>query len=233
MNRTVTVANVGRLFFPQSQSLGIDRGEYSVAMLDKIVYAGVNNSSFEQGRKDLSKLAEVEVSAKQVERVCKRIGAERVAERDEAVAKYQALPLTQRKEAPAGVTAPDLVVVGCDGGRLQILERTGVQIEAEKAPAAEDGRRGKHWREDKIGMLQTMKSEVLASDPCPEIPDHFVDPTRILKLARELKKQALPSEDAVKETPEPEVGVETLAEDRDVYQPPEVKEKRFVASRVR
>lgn len=202
-------------------------------MLDKIVYAGVNNSSFEQGRKDLSKLAEVEVSAKQVERVCKRIGAERVAERDEAVEKYQALPLTQRKEAPAGVTAPDLAVVGCDGGRLQILERTGVQIEAEEAPDAEDGRRGKHWREDKIGLLQTMKSEVLASDPCPEIPDHFVDPTRILKLARELKKQAPPSEDAVKETPEPDVGVETLAENRDVYQPPEVEKKHFVASRVR
>ena len=49
-----------------------------MALLDKIVYAGVNNSSFEQGSQDLAKLAEVEVSAKQVERVCKRIGAERV-----------------------------------------------------------------------------------------------------------------------------------------------------------
>src|ERR1700722_1774739 len=33
MSRIVTAANVGRLFFPQSKSLGIDRGEYSVAML--------------------------------------------------------------------------------------------------------------------------------------------------------------------------------------------------------
>jgi hypothetical protein len=48
-----------------------------------------------------------------------------------------------------------------------------------------------------------------------------------------VKKQALPSADAVKETPEPEVGVATLAEDRQVYEPPEVQEKRFVASRVR
>jgi hypothetical protein len=233
MSRTVTAAHVGRLFFPQSQSLGLDRGAYSAAMLDKIVYAGVNNSSFEQGSKDLCKLAETEVSIKQVERVCKRIGAERVAERDEAVAQYQALPLTQRKEAPAGVTAPDLAVVGCDGGRLQIMERSGAQVEAEEATAPEDGRRGQHWREDKIGLLQTMKSAVSARDPCPEIPESFVDPTRILKLARELKKQALPSEDAVKETPAPEVGVETLAENRHVYEPPEVQEKRFVASRVR
>ena len=197
MSRTVTAVNVGRLFFPQSKSLGIDRGEYSVAMLDKIVYAGVNNSSFEQGSKDLSKLAEVEVSAKQVERVCKRIGAERVDERNEAVEAYEALPLSERKATPAGVSAPELAVVGCDGGRLQILDRSGVQVEAEEASDAADGNRGKHWREDKIGVLQTMKSEVSASDPCPEIPECFVDPTRILKLARELKKQSLPSEDAV------------------------------------
>ena len=204
-----------------------------MALLDKIVYAGVNNSSFEQGSQDLAKLAEVEVSAKQVERVCKRIGAERVAQRDEAVETYQAIPLTKRKEVPVGGTAPELAVVGCDGGRLQILERTGAAVEAEEATAAEDGRRGKHWREDKIGLLQTMQSEVAASDPCPAIPEQFVDATRILKLARELKKQALPSEDAVKETPEPEIGVETLAENGRVYEPPEVQEKRFVASRVR
>jgi hypothetical protein len=233
MNRTVTAANVDRLFFPQSQSLGIDRGTYSVALLDKIVYAGVNNSSFEQGSQDMSKLAEVDVSAKQVERVCQRIGVERVVQRNEEVATYQALPLSQRKEAPADVTAPDLAVVGCDGGRMQIWERSGASVEAEEAADAEDGRRGKHWREDKIGLLQTMKSTVQGSDPCPTIPESFVDPTRILKLARELKKQALPSEEAVKETPEPEIGVETLAENRPVYEPPEVQEKRFVASRTR
>ena len=79
-----TAENVGGLFFPQSMSLGIDRGEFSTAMLAKIVYAGVNNSSFEQGHADLHHLAEVEVPTKQVERVCHRIGDERVRERDEA-----------------------------------------------------------------------------------------------------------------------------------------------------
>jgi hypothetical protein len=233
MSRTVTAANVGRLFFPQSKSLGIDRGEYSVAMLDKIVYAGVSNSSFEQGSKGLSKLAEVEVSAKQVERVCKRIGAERVDERNEAVEAFQALPLTERKAAPAGVQAPELAVVGCDGGRLQILDRRGAKVEAEAASAAADGSRSKHWREDKIGVLQTMKSEVSSSDPCSEIPECFVNPTRILKLARELKNQSLPSEDAAKETTEPEAGVEALTENRAEWEPPEVLEKRFAGSRVR
>jgi hypothetical protein len=202
-------------------------------MLDKIVYAGVNNSSFAQGSQDLAKLAETAVPTKQVERLCQRIGAERVAERDAAVATYQALPLVERKETPAGVTAPDLAVVGCDGGRLQILERGGAAVEAEAAPDAGDGRRGKHWREDKIGLLQTMTSAIADRDPCPDIPESFVDPTRILKLARELKKQALPSVEAVPETSTPEVGVATLAENRHGYDPPEVQEKRCVASRVR
>jgi hypothetical protein len=202
-------------------------------MLDKIVYAGVSNPSFAHGSEDLRKLAEVAVPAKQVERVTQRIGQERVAQRAAAVQQYQALPLVERKAVPAGVTAPDLAVVGVDGGRLQILERGGGKVDAEPAADAEDGRAGQHWREDKIGLLMTMESTASASDPCPEIPEHFVDPTRILKLARELKKQALPSEEAVKETSAPEAGVEALAETRAEWEPPEVAEKRLLGSRVR
>jgi hypothetical protein len=189
--------------------------------------------SFEQASKDLRKLAEVEVPTKQVERVCQRIGLERVAERDAAVTAYQELPLAERKGVPVGVTAPALAVVGCDGGRLQILARGGAVIEAEAAVAAPESRRGKHWREDKIGVLQTMESTASACDPCPEIPGCFIDPTRILKLARELKKQGAPSEEAAQENAEPEVGVETLAENPVVYEPPEVIAKRLVGSRVR
>ena len=146
-------------------------------------------------------------------------------EREAAVEAYQALPLVKRKDVPAQVTAPEVAVVGVDGGRLQILERQGAKIDAEQAADAEDGRSGKHWREDKIGLLMTMQSAEAASDPCPEIPEPFVDPTRILKLARELKKQPLPpGAEAVKETAEPEVGVETLAENRDTPEQEFVKE---------
>jgi hypothetical protein len=202
-------------------------------MLDKIVYAGSTNSSFAQGSQDLRKLAEVEVSAKQVERVCQRIGQERVAERTAAVEAYAALPLVERKGVPDQVTAPEVAVVGCDGGRLQILDRCGKKVEAEQAADEEDGSTSQHWREDKIGLLMTMQSEESVSDPCPEIPEHFVDPTRIVKLARELKKQAPVQEEAVKETADPEVGAESLSANRDQWDPPEVKEKRLVGSRVR
>jgi hypothetical protein len=189
--------------------------------------------SFEQASQDLRKLAEIEVPTKQVERVCQKIGNERVTERNSAVAAYQKLPLSERKSVPSGVTAPDLAMVGCDGGRLQILERSGDIVEAEPADVAGEQRRGQHWREDKIGVLQTMTSTVSSSDPCPDIPESFVDPTRILKLARELKKQAAPSAEAAKETSEPELGAETLAENPVVYESPEVIEKRLIGSRVR
>ena len=202
-------------------------------MQDKIVYVGTMSRSFEQASQDLRKLAEVEVSAKQVERVTQRIGMERVTQRDEAVAAYQKLPLSERKSAPEGMLAPDLAVVGCDGGRLQILDRRGASIETEEADIAEENRRGQHWREDKIGVLQTMKSTASASDPCPEIPESFVDPTRILKLARELKKQPALGAEAAKETAEPESGSAVLAENPVMYEPPEVLEKRFIGSRVR
>ncbi len=215
-------------------------------MEHKIVHAAVSNGSFEAGRKDLKVLAEIEVSAKQVERVARRIGAERQAERDQAVKDYQKLPLVERKGAPAQVPTPEVVAVGCDGGRLQILERgkapvpagtddvaTADDVAVEDCVPAEDGRSGRHWREDKIGLLMTMKSEVSVRDPCPDIPESFVDPTRILKLARELKKQRVPTDDGVKETPQPEIGVQTLAEKPERWQPPEVQHRRLLASRCR
>jgi hypothetical protein len=208
------------------------------------------NPSFAQGSKDLRKLAELEVSAKQVERVSKRIGLERLAERDRDVSAYEALPLVDRKGAPAGIEAPAagtagrVAVVGCDGGRLQILDRRGQAVETERADADED-RGGQHWREDKIGLLMTMASEESVSDPCPEIPPHFVDATRILKLARELKTKVAASQEAAKETEEPEVAVDAMSSAasnagsnagsnaKPTWTPPEVIEKRLVGSRVR
>ena len=46
--------------------------------------------------------------------------------------------------------------------------------------------RSSHWRESKIGCLATLNSEVHEADPIPEIPRHFLDPPRILKLSREV-----------------------------------------------
>lgn len=324
-NPSTTATAVGRLFFPQSKSLGIDRSHYSIATLAKITYAGSNNTSFPQAHADLEQLAELAVTDKQVRRLCKRIGAERVAQRDAAAAAYQQLPLVQRKAAPPGVVAPGLAVVGVDGGRMQIFERPArgaaaaatspepdvgsttaapqtvagpatmqsratdpglpaaavglapavpepdpvvTELAAETtgsrpaaptiaeppgvAPAAdglsqvvgspdssasageeddEEQRRGRFWREDKIGVLLTMTSAVEEHDPCPEVPATFLQPARMIKLVRELKKRAPPREEAAKETDEPEAGTQALLDNTARWQPPEVQAKRVVATR--
>ena len=160
----------------------------------KLIYAAVTNPSFVLGSQDLAELAEVAVAAQQVERLAKSLGQERGDERDRAAAAYLALPLVERKEAPVGVTPPDRGVVGTDGGRLQIFDRaasapTGATTPVEPVLTDDDPkRRGRHWREDKVGLLMAMKSAVSASDPCPDVPEGFLDPTRMGTLVRELRK---------------------------------------------
>ena len=152
-------------------------------------------------------LAGLTIPEKQVERISKRIGQERVLERDRDVQAYLDLPLMEKVSSP--IEQPvDLAVVEMDGGRLQIFDRRAAMAPASEGEARAEGtglqvdeadeeepRQG-YWREDKIGVLMTMTSEVSATDPCPEIPEHFVDPTRILKLARAIKSgTSVPEQD--------------------------------------
>jgi hypothetical protein len=159
-----------------------------------IVYAGTNHPSFGHGSEALAQLAGLTVPEKQVERFTKRIGQERVAERERDVAAFLALPLMEKVASPIAQPV-DLAVVEMDGGRLQILDRRETVAAVATAPAEETGsepdgdepERSGHWREDKIGVVMTMTGAVRGGDPCPEIPEHFVDPTRIAKLARAIK----------------------------------------------
>jgi hypothetical protein len=217
--------------------------------LAKITYAGTASRSFAEASALLRQLADLPTPEKQVERVTHRIGAERVAEREAAVAAFAALPLAKKFGAPAGVTPPDLAVVMADGGRLQI--RDGPK--ADPAPAASDAAppaaggtaareaeewdeeseaacRSGHWREDKVGLLLTMTSEEATADPCPDIPASFLDVVRIPKLVRELSKHVKEGEDGVADTGEPEAAAEALAEEAK-YQPPKVGHRQVVASR--
>jgi hypothetical protein len=66
-------------------------------------------------------LAELTVAAKQVERVTKRIGQERLKERDAAIKNYLEKTLAQRDDPPPATPAPQVAAVEMDGGRIQIL----------------------------------------------------------------------------------------------------------------
>ena len=207
----------------------------------KIVYAGSTATSYANAAQALTRLAELPVSAQQTRRVCQAVGAERVAERDTAVARYRGLPLTQRKAVPAGVTAPAVAVVGVDGGRLQIFERPAAGTAATEpaepevidddvvVPEVEDSAaKRSHWREDKIGLLLAMTSDVSPSDPCPEVPASFVNPRWIPELVTELHRRgAVPRDAATTTAPEPA----TAAPESPKWQPPEVQTKHLVATR--
>jgi hypothetical protein len=202
--------------------------------------------SFAEGSELLDRLADLAVSAKQVERVTRRIGAERVAERDAEVAAYQALPLAEKFAVPSGVTPPDLAVVMADGGRLQILERArppsadplpqAAGAAAASAAAAQDESWEEekvscgHWREDKVGLLLAMQSAVSAVDPCPDIPPSFVDAARIPELVRELSRQAKQTEDAAAAVPEPAPPAAAARQDA-AYAAPQVAQRQTLASR--
>jgi hypothetical protein len=109
------------------------------------------------------------------------------------------------------------------------------QVPAEEEPTAavagetlaSEPRSG-HWREDKIGLLMTMTSEESTADPWPTIPETFVNPLRILKLARELRKGCAATEDAVADPSETD---EESRPEGTEYTPPAVRVKSMVATR--
>lgn len=215
--------------------MGIDRSTYSPSLQRKIVYAGTAHGSFEQGSQSLQELAEVEVSTKQVERLTRQVGSERVQERQAAVSAFQALPLADKHQTPAGVSSPEVAVVMVDGGRLQILQRGDARAahdENEEVVGSSGRERGKHWREDKAALLLTVDSEVSSTDPCPDIPETFVDPTRILKLAREIHAVSA-GQDAVVEAETEPGSAEEVPSAEAGYNPPTIVTRQVVASRLR
>jgi hypothetical protein len=93
-----------------------------------------------------------------------------------------------------------VAVVQMDGGRLQILDRR----HPERNP------NNTFWREMKVGCLLTMHSHVSPQDPCPELPNSFVDPERMRELVRQIKGFS-GSEGQIEETSSSE---ESATEDR-------------------
>jgi hypothetical protein len=208
----------------------------------QISYAGTVSRSFAEGSELLERLAALSVSAKQVERLTRRVGAER----DAAVAAYQALPLVEKFAPPAGLTVPELAVVMADGGRLQILHRSAATA-AEVPPAAAGGNDAAaapaeaeawdeekvpagHWREDKVGLLLTMHSAVSTTDPCPHIPPSFLDAARIPELVRALSRHVKEPADAA-DTAAPAAAAGEALPPQGVYQPPQVERRKVLASR--
>jgi hypothetical protein len=238
-SRRATAPAAGGLFSPQSKCLGLDQTAHSPALQQKIVYAGVVASSFANAAELLERLAELPVPTKQVERLTRSIGTERVAQRDGSVEAFKALPLASKFGGPDDAVGPELACVFVDGGRLQLRERSQPPAPAPgegSAPPAEpeqweqESPAGKgFWREDKLGLLAVMKSGRCQADPCPEVPEGFLDVLRIPTLAKQLGKVAAGAEGGGAEAGPVPLAEEVLREGPR-YAPPEVRHRQVVGS---
>jgi hypothetical protein len=135
-------------------------------VLRKFVRSAAREPSFREAAEAVAELAEVTVSARQLDRIARELGEQFRAERDQQVGRFQAGKLKPRVE-----TRPALAVVEVDGGRLQIRGRG-------EGPGAHDPA----WREDKIAILATMAPVVSETDPEPELPACFRDRAYVEKV---------------------------------------------------
>lgn len=200
-----------------------------------MVYSCTQEVSSRDAVKSLKKLAGLEIERRQLERWTHRIGQLRVDQRAEAVEHWSQLPLPEATRGCPLPKAPEAVLVSVDGGRLQIHDRLGAapppeepEEERTAEPRSEEDResRSSHWRESKIGCLATLSSQVHAVDPIPEIPRHFLDPPRILKLSREVCRN-VPQDGGKTNNPSPSDRHETEQHAKS----PEVLVKTVVATK--
>jgi hypothetical protein len=127
--------------------------------------------SFKDASDDMRELAEVEISATHLQRVSERIGMEWTEERDNDVTRYRQGKLKCDYEE-----APKVAAVMLDGGRVQTREADGGR-----------GVRDPGWQEVKVACCLSLSSPASGSDPQPEPPAKFLEPTTAARLAMEIK----------------------------------------------
>ncbi len=159
--------------------MGVDHSGFSPRVQQKIVHAGVNSVSYQQASGDLAELSDLAIAPKPVERLIRRIGRERIDQRDAAVAAHERLPL-MAKDAVADPKrpCPPVAMVSVDGGRLQVRSSPSASASASE--------RSGHWRESKVSVLETYQSEAHPADPDPDAPRCFLDLKRTSKMVRGL-----------------------------------------------
>lgn len=196
----------------------LDLGQDSPELQRLLSKLGSNQTSYEQARQVLWDTLRLEIDPKRIERVTHRVGEDRLAEVQALNSRFAALPLAEKEAAPPGLAlVPAVVAVQIDGGRYQRRNDAEAVKMADALPAPEGSlpgsvsgiateslesaveevdqdakKRSTHWREDKIGVLLTLSSSVSEEDPCPQVPQCFLDVAYAQKLATEIKNARVP-----------------------------------------
>ena len=199
--------------------------DLSPELMRKAVPLASKLPSFASATDSVNETLDVELKTKRIERLTERIGRERIEERETAVAEWKALPLVEKLAAPHGVKAPTAVCATCDGGRMQ---RSDLPDDAKT-----------NWCETKVGALMELEATSHTADPCPEVPDKFLDLVEMERVTREIKS-AVPkgtpfaSADAIPPTLAPSEsateGVVAIARDPVVAEPPKVLHRDVTAT---
>lgn len=198
--------------------MGLDVEErLSPALLEKASRLGTMLSSFPQAHQASEQLLERVLGIKRIERLTERIGDERVAQRDAETAAFEGLPLVEKQKAPKGIKPPVLAGVMPDGGRLQLCE------------ANEDSKT--HWHEYKAACLKEMSSETFEEDPCPQVPQMFLQRERIEKLTREIGKKAADEPPSSAAENPPPSATSPPKDDDSSYKPPKIESSDVIATR--
>lgn len=157
----------------------------SAAVERKVVAASTEACSYGVASRLLEELCELDVSAKQCERISGRIGRERIGERDARLAAYEQLSLTKRGEppcdAPSNCWEGRVAVVSVDGGRAQVRDERWGQAHPRGEPVS-------WWREPKIACLATFSGREHASDPIEEVPECLLDALWVIPRVKEIKR---------------------------------------------
>ena len=171
-NARATARPVVGIFFPQRPILKLGTHAYTPSVLCKIVEANAQVKSHEVAAKVLRSIGAIAISGRHVNCISAEIGAELAAQRDQATEDY----VHHRRQPPQ--EAPDIAVIGMDGGRAMT-----------RAAAQGPGVHDEQWKEDKVACLLSMKGPTVAADPHPEPPRCFLDAPKVDALVRDIQSQ--------------------------------------------
>lgn len=170
-NRCATARPAVGIFFPQRPLLKLDTHAYTPGVLRKIVEANGQVKSHKVAAAVLRSIGDIDISGRHINSLCEAIGTEQAAQRDRDTKDY-----VHHRRQPPQETAPEIAVIGLDGGR--VMTRA-----ANEGPGVHE----EQWKEDKIACLLSMKGETFAVDPHPEPPRCFLDAPKVDELVRDIQ----------------------------------------------
>ena len=132
------VRDAESFFFPVDLRLEMGTEGYSPKILEKIEYAGTNAVSFKQAAEHMEVLGEMKISAKHIQRLTERLGAEREAIRDQDVEAMKAGKLGVKI-----LNRPKICAVHVDAGKVQTRQ------DDQKGA----GVRGAGWNDTKVACF--------------------------------------------------------------------------------